>query len=539
MPMTLLSPTDAVSAEAISRIGYVNPFLPERIELERQALGPRFRDEGVVLRPRSDEDPVESLGNVLAMRERAEALVSAFRLSAEEGGRAGRDELLVYERLVLYLMYSRYMNSLDGLVSRAIHQPDWEGEVPFWEEYQQEFHTLARLPGHGLVFTHEPSVILAGYFQIERAFTEIYHRILGGSMPAARLRAAVWESIFTRDMGRYLRVLHRVMVNVPTLIVGPSGSGKELVARAVGLAGFIPFNPGSRTFEVGDSSRFVPLNLSALAPTLIESELFGHKKGSFTGAATDRVGWLKTINACGAVFLDEIGELDPDIQVKLLRLIETRTFHPLGDTVSHTFSGKILAATHRDLGEEIRAGRFRHDLYYRLCADQIVTPSLAEQLDDCPEDLPELVQFIAWETLVGRDACPEARDEARDEVERLSREVVEWVERELEPGYAWPGNFRELGQCVRNVMVRGRYRPSSRSRASPGLDDFCDRIRRVGLTADQLLGRYYAWAFHQTGGSYTAAAEKLGVDWRVVKRRLDHDFLDQLRRLDISSPPSS
>ena len=150
------------------------------------------------------------------------------------------------------------------------------------------------------------------------------------------------------------------------------------------------------------------------------------------------------------MFLDEIGELDGAIQVKLLRVLESRTFQRLGDTETLEFKGKIIAATNRDLGVEMQAGRFRHDLYYRLCADQVVTPSLAEQLADRPEDLPELVRFIAQEVLAGRAGTKSswhaeaAEDDAsREEADRLAAEVVAWIERELGPtmpGPATSGN---------------------------------------------------------------------------------------------------
>src|SRR5258708_31152907 len=140
------------------------------------------------------------------------------------------------------------------------------------------------------------------------------------------------------------------------------------------------------------------MNISALAPTLVDSELFGHRRGSFTGAIADRKGWLEACAAPGSVFLDELGDLDPAIQVKLLRVIETRSFHPVGDTASLQFHGKLIAATNRNLEDAMRQGRFREDLYYRLCSDQIVTPSLAEQLADLPQVLGGLVSYIARRT---------------------------------------------------------------------------------------------------------------------------------------------
>ena len=149
---------------------------------------------------------------------------------------------------------------------------------------------------------------------------------------------------------------------------------------------------------------------------MIESELFGHRKGAFTGALQDHSGWLEVCPPLGTVFLDEIGELDGSIQVKLLRVLETREFQRLGETTSRKFQGKVIAATNRDMAREMKAGRFREDLYYRLCSDLIVTPSLREQLADSPEELRNLVLFIAK-----RIAGPE-------EAEALAGEVELWIE---------------------------------------------------------------------------------------------------------------
>jgi DNA-binding NtrC family response regulator len=163
------------------------------------------------------------------------------------------------------------------------------------------------------------------------------------------------------------------------------------------------------------AAAFFAVNLSALSPTLIESELFGHQRGAFTGAAQDRAGWLETCGRHGAVFLDEIGELDAAIQVKLLRVMQSRLFQRIGETTPRRFEGKVIAATNRDLAQEITAGRFREDLYYRICADLIATPTLREQLADAPEDLRNLLRIVA-----GRVA-------GAAEADRLANEVAQWV----------------------------------------------------------------------------------------------------------------
>ncbi|MEE9179870.1 MAG: sigma 54-interacting transcriptional regulator, partial [Vicinamibacteria bacterium] len=351
--------------------------------------------------------------------------------------------------------------------------------------------------------------------QIRRAFHHTFNHIVGASHPAARLRAAVWQSIFTHDFRRYRRALFSRMGDVTTLVTGPSGTGKELVARAIGLSRYLPFDPSSGGFASDTADAFLPLNLSALSPTLIESELFGHRKGAFTGALQDRSGWLEVCPPLGTVFLDEIGELDGSIQVKLLRVLQTREFQRLGETTSRKFHGKIIAATNRDLAQDMKAGRFREDLYYRLCSDLIVTPSLREQLADSPEELTNLVLFIAQ-----RIAGPE-------EAEALAGEVELWIEGHLGRDYPWPGNVRELEQCVRNILIRNEYR-APRTPATDPRHGLVEALSAGELTADELLTRYCTLVYAQTG-NYQETARRLALDRRTVKSKIDLDLLEAFR----------
>jgi transcriptional regulator with PAS, ATPase and Fis domain len=231
--------------------------------------------------------------------------------------------------------------------------------------------------------------------------------------------------------------------------------------------------------------------------------LFGHRRGAFTGALADRKGWLEMCSPAGSVFLDELGDLDSSIQVKLLRVIETRTFHPVGDTATMPFRGKIVAATNRDLASLMAKGEFREDLYYRLCSDQIVTPALAEQLADSPAVLRDLVVSIT-------------RRLAGDEGEGLAADVVGWIGKHLGTDYAWPGNYRELEQCVKNVLIRRDYKPVKITRTGDDALRLADDIRSGRVTADELLSRYCGVVYGQTG-SYEETARRLKLDRRTVK----------------------
>jgi DNA-binding NtrC family response regulator len=304
---------------------------------------------------------------------------------------------------------------------------------------------------------------------------------------------------------------------VTTLITGASGTGKELVARAIAFSRYIPFDPGARRFGERPEESFFPLNLSALSPTLIESELFGHRRGAFTGAVADRVGWLEVCPPLGTVFLDEIGEVDVAIQVKLLRVLEMRSFQRLGDTRTQPFRGKVVAATHRDLAQEMSAGRFREDLYYRLCADRVETPSLAERIRDSPQELSDLVLFLAQ------------RQAGEESAAELAHEVVAWIDRRLGRDYPWPGNVRELAQCVSNVLIRHEYRPAARASTPSPRQALAEEILSGGLSAEEVLNRYCTLVYAETG-SYQDAARRLGLDRRTVKARVDGELLERLTR---------
>jgi DNA-binding NtrC family response regulator len=407
---------------------------------------------------------------------------------------------------VLYLLYTYVWEEIQKLIEQPAATLK---RVAAYDGFLRQFrHFLPKEFSPTSGGGHAPEVIFAGFFQVRRAFHFAFSNVIGSSLPAAQLRAAIWQSIFTHDMRRYQRVLFDRMGDFTTLITGPSGTGKEIVARAIALSRFIPFDPRARTFAEEYSRLFHPLNISALSPTLVESELFGHKRGAYTGALEDRRGWLEMCPPLGCVFLDEIGDLDPMIQVKLLRVLQSRTFQRLGETQDRHFAGKIIAATNRDLSAEMERGAFRRDFYYRLCSDIIVTPSLREQLAQSPEDLGNLIRFIC-KRVVGES-----------EAERVADEVEGWITKHLGRDYAWPGNFRELEQCVRNVLVRREYRPPQPPAAVGSRDNLIDSIFAGKLTADELLQRYCRLVYAQTH-SYVETARRLQLDRRTVKSKVD------------------
>jgi transcriptional regulator with AAA-type ATPase domain len=509
--MTLLKSADRNFVEAVSKLIFCNPFMPERIEHERRALGDRFVDAPLVWSLQPDDEGERP--NIERLTELVEPMAETLRERLASGGRCEPDDVGLYEDLVLTLLYHRYRSDLQDAIVSGLEGRGATGRLDCWRRFRADFKRYLELPRVTMPTAYEPAHLFACFYQIRRAFYRIFRGIVGGSMPAARLRASVWQSIFTHDLRRYARVLYQHMGDMTTLVTGPSGTGKELVARAIGQSRYIPFDPEAGRFTEDFAASFFPLNLSALSPTLIESELFGHKRGSFTGAVSDRTGWLEVCPALGTVFLDEVGDLDPSIQVKLLRVLETRTFQRLGETTDREFGGKVIAATNRDLAEGLRQGQFRADFYYRICSDIVTTPPLAAQLVDDPRDLHNLVLFIA-QRIVGVEA------------ERVTGEVVGWIEEHLGHDYPWPGNIRELEQCVCNVVIRRRYEPP-RALPRDAQDTLADDIRQTSLTAQELLGRYCTLVYAQCG-SYEEAARRLAMDRRTVKARVDPDLLERL-----------
>ncbi|MCH8209835.1 MAG: sigma 54-interacting transcriptional regulator [Planctomycetes bacterium] len=503
-------------AKCIGEMVYCNPFVPERIDYERQALGNDFAETPRVWSLLAGAESERA--NLAKLVERIEPLAEKLRDRLAGGAKASRDDLVLYGDLVLYMLYQRDRMALQQTIAEALEGRRSTGQIRYWKQFKRDFDRYLRIPRVTMPVEHDPAHIFAVFFQIRRAFYQIFTAIIGGSMPTARLRASVWQSIFTHDMRRYIRVLYKRMADYTTLVTGPSGTGKELVARAIGQARYIPFDAEAQKFTEDFASSFHAVNLSALSPTLIESELFGHKRGAFTGAVADRAGWLELCGPMDTVFLDEIGEVDPAIQVKLLRVLQTRVFQRIGETKDRQFRGKIIAATNRDLARDLAQGGFRTDFYYRLCSDIITTPSLHEQLVDDPADLYNLVLFIA-------KICVE------DEAQSLAEEVTGWIEENLGRDYPWPGNFRELEQCVRNILIRKSYQPAYSAAgddAGDSADDLAAAVRDGEFTADELLQHYCTLVYAKLG-SYEQAARRLQIDRRTVRSKINEELLAQLK----------
>lgn len=504
---------DRIFIQAVAGMAYANPFTQERLELERSALGEAYTERPVAwnLNPyHTDRDP-----NVVAILERCEQLIPDIQhqlqkaLQQQDSTKTER-----YVAFYLFTIFHRYLKELDVLISAdRTHTGDIRPRARFWSRFKTETEQyLGPLANTGAAHLR-PKELLSFFYQIRRAFLNIFTYIIGASKPAKALRARVWNSIFTHNLARYHRGLHTRMNDIATLITGPSGTGKELVARAIGWSQFIPFDEGTQSFISGYNQHFFPLHLAALSPTLIESELFGHRKGAFTGALGDHRGYFENCGPHGTVFLDEIGEAAPDIQVKLLRVLQTRQFQRLGETESRLFSGKTIAATNRDLSDAMETGIFREDLFFRLCADRLETVTLSAVLQDQPDELPYLLKHIALNVA------------GEQEADALATEALEKLIRSYSADYGWPGNFRELEQCVRNILVHGECPPPQedhRTKANTEtLDQAVASLVRSKWSATTMLSAYTQAVFKECG-QVEETARRLNLDRRTVKKYLEN-----------------
>jgi two-component system response regulator HydG len=251
---------------------------------------------------------------------------------------------------------------------------------------------------------------------------------------------------------------------------------------------------------------FVVINCAAIPESLLESELFGHVKGAFTGATGDRPGLFEQAHR-GTLFLDEIAEMTPPLQAKLLRVLETGQFRPVGANAEKQVDVRIVAATHRSLRQRAQQGLFREDLMYRLDVVSVELPPLRERL----EDLPRLIQKFALDA--------RARN-ASSEPLRLSPPVMEAMTR-----YHWPGNVRELEHVIERLtllcpdgIAALDDLPKSLTSAAAGPADI--HFGGQVIPMRELQRRYVAWALQQLGGAKMATCERLGIDAKTLKRWL-------------------
>jgi transcriptional regulator with PAS, ATPase and Fis domain len=355
----------------------------------------------------------------------------------------------------------------------------------------------------------EAAQLIGLFFQMRRAYFFISRNVGGSSQPTRLLRERLWRSLFSHDLRLYLRTLHTRMESFSVLLLGETGVGKSQAASALGRSAFIPFDPKSMLFVASFLDIHLAANISEYPETLVESELFGHRKGSFTGALDNYAGLLGETHPNGMLFLDEIGELSLPVQVKLLRVLQERFYTPVGSHEQRRFSGRLISATNANIFEKISRSQFRADLFYRLASDVIELPTLRERFKAEPNE-----KLVLTERILGRLLGTSSSLHAEQILDTVMNMVPE--------DHPWPGNLREFEQCIRSALLHGTQ---SKSSAFEGLKtppartqtDLPEAWSSVRWTADEMLAAYTRTAYEKWG-SFEKVAQRLEMDWRTVKK---------------------
>ena len=405
------------------------------------------------------------------------------------------------------------------LVLTDMRLPDGDGlDIVDWIQHHRPGVPVAVITAHGNVDTAVRALKLGAFDFISkpldlgslRKLIKATLKLRSGNDPAFDVTQPVVAPSGLRLLGqsRPMQQLRQMIAKVarsqaPVHIAGDSGTGKELVARMIHDTG--PRHDGP----------FVPVNCGAIPSELMESELFGHRKGSFTGAVVDKEGLLQSAEG-GTLFLDEVADLPLHMQVKLLRVIQEKSIRPVGETREMPVDVRVLSATHRKLDELVKSGKFREDLYYRINVIELRVPALRERLDDVPPLVDMLLDRVAGQIGVTR---PQVSDEAMDKL--LS--------------YSYPGNVRELENILeRAVTLCSNERiepediqlkpgqlltdlpelagPDTGNGVAPvdGLEGQLEHIQREAIIR----------ALEQTRYNKTKAAELLGMTFRQLRYRV-------------------
>ncbi len=295
------------------------------------------------------------------------------------------------------------------------------------------------------------------------------------------------------------------------LITGESGTGKELVARAIHFGGVRKDKP------------FIAVHCAAIPATLLESELFGHEKGAFTGADQRKLGQFELADT-GTVFLDEIGEMEPVLQAKILRVLQEQEINRVGGVKPIKIDVRILAATNRDLKKEVQEGKFRDDLYYRINVVPVQLPPLRER----NQDIPALVQFF----------FEKYKNELNSKIQRFSPEAVKALQE-----HSWPGNVRELENCIERLLTlvnKPIIQPEDLQIGGSEAIETAAFVGGDGLKLEEATAHFekkiILEALEKSNWIASQAARRLGTTRRILKYRMDQLGISKEKIKDLDSP---
>jgi len=470
--------------QMVSSAAFTNPFSDKRVEIDRKIVGASNQA--------SWDDLQEPLLELIS--EKIELLKQDNKL-IELVHRADLDESAATVAVsVLFSVYHKYIDSFDLLIEEQLHIGDDSCRAPFANQCVDELEKSGFRRVDACRF-------VSMFYQIRRAYYFISKNLIGNSNCMKQLRSQLWDNIFTHNISWYVRCLWNKMEDFSTLLLGETGTGKGAAAAAIGRSGYIPFNPKTQKFEESFTRAFTAINLSQYPESLIESELFGHRKGAFTGAVDNYDGLFARCSPYGAIFLDEIGDVSIPVQIKLLQVLQERTFSPVGSHEKIRFAGRVIAATNKPIDQLRKDGTFRNDFYYRLCSDLIVVPPLRQRIRETPKELEQLV-FHLVKRICGTG---------------IKLPVMQVLKKTCGKNYSWTGNVRELEQAIRRIVLTGTYlgdtipHPSSKK-----------QVQQFGeLTARQLVEKYCC-DLYDIYENYGEVARKTGLDWRTVKKYIQN-----------------
>ena len=487
--MNKLTPEQYAFFAQIADLAFVNPFSREREQADWQ-----------ILNLNSKATP---------FTERRKLLVAKLDWHFQELTRQNRFDIRQYQGKIqdimrlawlLQIFYS-YQQRFNDYIKAQQHAGDNALELPFALDILEQFE-------HAGFSRQQAAHFIALLFQLQRAFTFIDDAVSGASESIFELRKRLWNNIFTFNPEWYLNYLCNRMEDFSLLLLGETGTGKSLVAKAIGCSGYIPFDATSRRFVESFTTSFKAINLSQFSTGVLESELFGHKKGAFTGATDNHPGLFAKCSRHGSVFIDEIGDIEIPVQVKLLNVLQDRCYSPVGSQEQHRFEGRVISATNRPLEQLMETGQFRADFYYRLCSDVITMPSLRQRISENRTELRELIAGLLQRVIESPD------EELIDRIDTRIHEV-------LPKDYHWPGNVRELEQCIRRICLTGTYQGQSLAIVKQANDAIFQADANGNyLSAQQLLQTYCRFLYDQHH-SFETVARIANLDRRTVKKYID------------------
>lgn len=476
----------------VAHAAFSNPFSEDRLKLDLQISA------------------ADSNLDRLEITDRAIEEVNRQLLGLDKGGYtkfsqfAGKNAELMHT-VYLFEIYHLHMKDFDKHILQQVAAGDKPQPVRFASQAMAAFYRRG--------FSElDACKYLSFFFQLRRAFFFIDRDLVGDCPSMQEFRCNLWRNLFTHDPKWFETYLWDRMEDFSTLILGETGVGKGAAAAAIGRSGHIPFDDKTEKFKESFTKAFISSNLSQYPESLIESELFGHSKGAFTGAIAEYKGIFSQCTPHGSIFLDEIGDLTPQVQIKLLQILQERKFAPVGSHEKLRFSGRVIAATNRSLDKLRNEGEFRDDFFYRLCSDVITVPPLRQRIQENPKELESLLERVL-QRITGNDETA------------LVPEIKVILDKSLGMDYMWPGNVRELEQAVRRILLTGNYAGEQLTASSDINESLQAKVVRGDVSAQELLCDYCKLLYRRFG-TYEQVAKVTGLDRRTVKKYIQSSALD-------------